>query len=126
MRLTPLAGGLLVAALLLPQPAEPTTYLVNPDGSGDFPTIQDAVDTVVNGDVIELGSGVFTGPGNHDVTFLAKAITIRSQTGNPLACVIDAQGSASHEARGFVFDQFETPLSRLEGVTVMNGYLPPG
>lgn len=126
MRLALLAGGLLAAILLLPHPAASTTYLVNPDGSGDFATIQDAAYAAVAGDVIELGRGTFTGPGNHDVTFVGKAITIRSQTGNPLDCVVDAQGSETNEARGFLFDQFETPASLLEGVTIINGYIPPG
>ena len=41
-----------------------TTYLVNPEGTGDFPTIQAAIDAVVDGDIIELNDGTFTGDGN--------------------------------------------------------------
>jgi hypothetical protein len=109
-----LTGGLLAG------PAFGSTYVVNPDGTGDFPTIQAAVDAAVNGDVIELGSGVFTGDGNRDVDYLGKAITIRSQ-GGPGACVIDCQGSAGEPHRGFYFFLLEGPDSVLGGVTITHG-----
>ena len=45
-----------VSAVLLTviaaEPVTATTYVVAPDGSGDFPTIQAAIDATVNGDVI--------------------------------------------------------------------------
>ena len=75
-----------------------TTYLVNPDGSGDFPTIQAALDAVVTGDVIELGDGLFTGPGNRDLVPGWMNLTIRSQSGDAGACMIDCQGSAGDPA----------------------------
>lgn len=100
-------------------------YVVHPDGTGDFPTIQAAVDAAAGGDIIELGNGVFRGDGNHDVAYLGKAITIRSQ-GGPESCIIDCEGSAAEPHRGFSFDWFETPESVLEGVTITNGWMPLG
>jgi hypothetical protein len=44
-RLLPICIG-----LILPQPIQAATYLVNPDGSGDFPTIQAALDAIDDGD----------------------------------------------------------------------------
>jgi hypothetical protein len=89
----PTAVLLLTLGLATLSGAGATTYLVRPDGTGDFPTIQAAVAASASGDVIELANGTFTGPGNRDVDYLSKLVTIRSQSGNPEACVIDCQGS---------------------------------
>jgi len=58
-----------------------TIYVVNPQGTGDCPTIQAAVDAVMDGDIIELTDGTFTGDGNRDIDFLGKAIIVCSQLG---------------------------------------------
>ncbi len=103
--------------------AQATTYVVAPDGSGDFPTIQAAVDAVVNGDVIELTAGTFSGPGNRDISFLGKAITIRSQSGHAEDCIVDAGGMPGNEHRGFLFVSGEGPGSVLAAVTITGGYV---
>jgi hypothetical protein len=108
----------LCVPLLWPAAAFATTYLVRPDGTGDFPTIQAAVNAATGGDVIELANGTFTGVGNRDIGYLGKAITIRSESGNPETCVIDCEGGPY---RGFNFHTGEGPNSVLEGVTVTNG-----
>jgi len=78
------AAILLSSALLLgAMPAWSDTCLVRPDGSGDFATIQAALDAARDGDVIELADGTFTGEGNRDVHFLGKAVTVRSQSADP-------------------------------------------
>ena len=59
-------------------PAVADTYTVSPDGLGDYPTIQTAVDDAGDGDVIELTDGTFTGDGNRDVVVPAVNLTIRS------------------------------------------------
>lgn len=99
-----------------------STYLVKPDGTGDFPTIRAAVQAVHSGDIIELADGIFQGPDNRNINFLGKLITIRSQRGDPARCVIDCQGAG----RGFVFDSGELPQATLEGVTVAHGYSSVG
>jgi hypothetical protein len=40
---------------------------VAPDGSGDAPTIQAAIDSSAPQDVVELADGTFIGPGNRDL-----------------------------------------------------------
>jgi len=101
------------------------TYEVHPDGGGDYLTIQDAVDDVVDGDIIELTDGVFSlWDGNADVNFLGKKITVRSQSGDPTACIIDCQGSSSNPHRGFIFGSGEDANSVLEGVTITHGFVP--
>ncbi|MCK4414807.1 MAG: C10 family peptidase [Candidatus Eisenbacteria sp.] len=104
----------------------PQTYLVAPDGSGDFPTIQAAVTAARTIDTIELADGVFSGDGNRDVDYLGKDLTIRSQNGDPALCVIDCQGAGGDHHRGFLFVNGETPAARLEGVSVTQGYTSNG
>jgi hypothetical protein len=105
--------------------ADATTYVIKADGSGDFPTIQAAITAVGNGDVLELSDGTFTGDGNRDLDFLGKAITVRSQGGNPDACVIECGGVLDNPHRGFYFHSGETAVSLLEGVTIRGGFGQP-
>jgi hypothetical protein len=105
-------------------PAQAATYLVRPDGAGDFPTIQAAIDSAAATDVIELADGTFTGAGNRDISFLGKSIAVRSQSGDARLCVLDVQGSVSERHRGFLFSQGETHSTVLEGVEIRNGYAP--
>jgi len=64
----------MLTTLLLGLPAEARTWIVAPDGSGDAPTIQAAIDsTEYNGDVIMLLDGVYSGFGNRDLSNQEKA-----------------------------------------------------
>ena len=107
--------------LLIASTCFATTYVVRPDGTGDFPTIQAAVDACADGDVIELADGSFTGPGNRDIDYDGRSITIRSQSGNPSTCIIRVDGTPSAPHRGFYFHSQETSASVLEGITISNG-----
>jgi predicted outer membrane repeat protein len=98
------------------------TYVVRPDGSGDFPTIQAALDSIAPGDVIELTDGTFTGDGNRDLDFLGKDVTVRSQTGDPAACVLDGGGSETDPHRVFHFRNGETGNALLEGIQITGGW----
>ena len=99
------------------------TWLVRPDGTGDYAVIQDAVDAAgVSGDIIELADGIFTGAGNRDIDLLGKAVTIRSESGNRDACVIDCEGSAGTPRRGFHIHNGEGPGTVIERITIRNGY----
>ncbi len=92
---------------------------------GDYPTIQAGIDAAVNGDEVVVADGVYTGPGNRDIDFGGKLITVRSENGAN-NCIIDCQG----DGRGFYFHSGETSAAVVEGFTVTNGYsfpdLPPG
>jgi predicted outer membrane repeat protein len=108
--------------LLLPFAAAAETLIVNPDGTGDYPTIQAAINAASNGDIIELTDGTFGGSGNRDIDYAGKSITVRSQGGSAQACVIDCGGSEGDPHRGFRFISGEGPASVLEGVTITNGF----
>ena len=86
-----------------------------------FSTIQDAIDHVLEGDTIIITDGIYTGMDNHDLDFMGKAITVRSENG-PDNCIIDCQGSESDLHRGFYFHNSEDENSILEGFTISNGY----
>lgn len=94
------------------------TYLVRPDGTGDFPNIQSAIDAAHNGDTIELADGVFRGEGNRDIDYRGLAITVRSRSGNPGDCVIMCEGTELDTHRGFFFLSGEGPESVLRDLTI--------
>ncbi|HOX24248.1 MAG TPA: hypothetical protein PLL30_00665 [Candidatus Krumholzibacteria bacterium] len=107
----------LAAALVAPAVAD--TIVIGPTGPY---TIQQAIDLAADGDVVELLDGVYAGSGNRDLEFHGKAITVRSQSGNPAACTIDCQGSNQAYHRGFIFLDDEGLDSIVEGVTVTGGH----
>jgi len=115
MRVFMLLVALIIAGMAM-ESAGSTTYLVLPDGSGDFPTIQAAIDAAVTGDVIALGAGTFTGAGNRDIAIVGKAITVRSQGGAPADCVIDCQAAG----RGFYLGA-SPGRTQFEGLTLQGG-----
>jgi hypothetical protein len=115
-----LSAVLLTTVLAVPSLA--ATYVVRPDGTGDYATIQDAIGACGNGDIIELTDGTFRGPGNRAISYQGKAITVRSQSGDPRVCIIDCE----HAAQGFSFTGGLGPASVLEGVTITNGQASSG
>lgn len=100
------------AVLLLASLAPAATITLKPDGTGDFPTIQDACDGASPGDVIVLEPGTYTDSNTRFVTdwngdptlttaiaFLSPGLTITSSGG---ADVTILDGEESHH--GFVGD----------------------
>jgi len=127
LKRTATAALVAIACLVVAgEAATATTYVVEANGSGDYATIQDAIDAAVDTDVIELGNGTFDGPGNYDIDFLGKAITVMGQTGDPGDVTIDVDGSEFTPRRGFWFHNGEGSSSVLQDVTVVNGYIVGG
>ena len=80
-------------------------------------TIQAGIDSASPGDVVIVADGTHTGPGNRDLDFLGKAITVRSASGNPTLCIIECQSLG----RGFHFRRGETSDSVVQGFTIRGG-----
>ena len=97
------------------------TWIVHPDGTGDFPTIQAALDAAAVGDTIALGDGVFTGDGNRDLDFLGKAVTVKGLAGDPQRVTIDCQGTTEDPHRAFHFHSGESVYAVLRDVTITGG-----
>lgn len=95
----------------------PETHTVCPDGNADFLNIQDALDFAFEGDTIALCDAVFTGTLNRGLDFDGKNLTLRSQSGNPAACIIDCESAGV----GFNFQSGEGPGALVEAITLRNG-----
>ncbi len=93
------------------------------NGSTDHPfdTIQEAIDLAGPGDTVVVGDGAYTGPGNRDMDFRGKAITVKSQNG-ALNTIIDCAGSPADPHYGFLFHSGETNTSVLMGFYFRHGY----
>ncbi|MHC4395065.1 MAG: right-handed parallel beta-helix repeat-containing protein [Planctomycetota bacterium] len=85
-----------------------------------YPTIQAAINACNDFDIVIIAPGKYSGPGNQDINFNGKPITVRSTDPNDpnivAATVIDCEGE-----RGFVFHTWETPDSTITGLTITNG-----
>jgi len=92
-----------VFTAVLSSSAWAAVWVVSPDGTGDAPNIQAAITAAENWDVIELTDGVFTGDGNRDIIHPAKWLTIRSQSGDPAACIIDLEAGPGNAHFGLKY-----------------------
>lgn len=88
----------------------------------DYSTIQAAIDAASSGDVVEVASGTYHGPGNRDLDFKGKSITVRSEDG-PASTTINCDGEGH---RGFYFHSGEAAGSVLRGFTISGGSMTDG
>jgi hypothetical protein len=103
---------------------------IDDDGPADFDNIQAAIDDATHGDVVIVSPGTYTGAGNRDILFKAKAITVRSIDPNDpnivAATIIDCNGTEEEPHRGFYFNAGEEANSVLVGLTITNGFVTYG
>ncbi|MBN2053452.1 hypothetical protein JW905_00935 [bacterium] len=116
-----LGGIVVIAAALFPVVTAEAVVNV----PGDAATIQAGIDMAAAGEMVLLADGTYTGDGNYNIDFNGKAATVVSVNG-PSFCIIDCLGASLDPRRGFLFTSGETSGSRLEGVTVQNGYCTGG
>jgi hypothetical protein len=110
-----------VLVLLGARPSPAATWTLEADGSGDFATLQDAINAAANGDTILLEAGTYTGTGNRSVNLLGKALTIESVSGTA-ATILDIEGSPAFPSRALMFHTGEGPDTIVRGLTLRNGY----
>jgi hypothetical protein len=111
---TGLIIGVIVAALVLALGAgssHATTIRV----PADQPTIQAGIDAAVDGDIVLVADGLYTGAGNRDIS-VSKSVVIRSKSG-ALATTIDCGGAG----RGFHFLGGTSAVRTIEGFTITDG-----
>ena len=77
----------------------------------DQPTIQDAINSAVNGDHVLVAPGIY----NENINFFGKAIAVASEQGPKITIINGISGSV------VTFDSGEGASSRLKGFTVQNG-----
>jgi parallel beta-helix repeat protein len=115
-----LAQGLYAQTITVVDPQavnSPQTILVMVRVWSGYPVIQTLIDAAFYGDTVIVADGLYTGPGNKNLDFRYKPITLRS-AGGPENCIIDCQG----DGRGFHFHSGEAFDSVVDGFTVINGY----
>jgi parallel beta-helix repeat protein len=87
----------------------------------DYPTIQKGIDAAQEGDTVLVAPGKYSGTGDYDIDFKAKAIKVISEEG-PAVTIIDCQ----RRGRGFFLDSHEDSNSVVKGFTIMNGFADYG
>lgn len=115
-------GTTMLLVLLLSTPSLASTITVAPDGTGDYTTLQDAIDAASNGDVILVAPGTYTGEGESVIDFDGKSITLRSEQG-PAQTVIDAQDARRGIAVVNISDEMQ--VVTIDGFTIKQGVPVP-
>ncbi|MBW8041223.1 MAG: right-handed parallel beta-helix repeat-containing protein [Planctomycetes bacterium] len=97
----------------------------NDPGTGAFEDpflrIQDAIDSAIVGDIVEIQAGLYTGPGNYDLDPNGLAITIRSTDPNNPDVTANTIIDPNHLGRSFYFDSGEDTNCVIAGFTLQNG-----
>jgi len=97
----------------------PTLITVDDSGEADFETILEGILCSDDGDTVLVGSGVYTGQLNRNISFDGREIVLLSEDG-PDSTVIDCGG----EARGLLFSNGEGPSAVVDGFTIRNASSP--
>jgi hypothetical protein len=95
------------------------TYLSG--SAGPKATLFAAISAATDGDTVYVADGVYSGPGNVDLQFNGRSISLKSLNG-PETCAIDCQGSH----RAFLFNAGENDNCIINGFTIINGLASAG
>lgn len=96
---------------------------VRADGTGQYRTIQDAIDAAASGDTIVLGRGTYSGARNTDLVPGGRSLAFRSEDDDFTSCTIDCAGDSSHPHRAFDWGAVDAPQLLVRGITIANGHV---
>lgn len=102
----------ILTVLMLTSVCNGRTIVVDANGSGDFETIQAAIDDSNDGDIVEVQPGVYT----EEIVFGGKAITVTSAAGAAIIQALDEWGDA------VLFLEDEEANSVLKNFVIRNSY----
>ena len=83
----------------------------------DYSTIQEAIDSSMNGDTVLVAAGTYTGNGNVNIKLLGKAILVMSESG-PDQTTIDVENASNVD--GFSINQNEDTSTVIRGFRIIN------
>lgn len=105
-----------------------TVITVDDDGPADYSTIQEAINASVDGDVIRVMPGYYSGEGNYNLDFGAglaagqtRTITVCGSNANDPNVVLDTVIDAQEQGSVFHLDRGEGPGCLIAGLTITGG-----
>lgn len=81
----------------------------------DYPTIQEGIDACLDGDTVMVARGIYTGPGNREISTAGKAVVVMGADG-AINTIIDGEGTYT----GFNIDNQEQSTTVIQGFTIRN------
>jgi hypothetical protein len=104
--------------------ADAATYLVKPDGTGDYPTIQSAMDAASYGDTVLVMPGTYYDCTHLDsharlcCVLMKSGVCLRGQTGQPADVTIDAQ-----QLGRAISSRFGDPSTIIRDITLTGAWI---
>jgi len=112
--------GAVFVHLFSPLAVGARTWHITPDGSGDAPTIQAAIDLAEAGDEVLLAAGTYTwtsqGASGQSMIRMKRGVYLRGEMG-AASTVVDASGGT-----GRVIRCVDVGAVRIEGLTITGGF----
>ncbi len=86
-----------------------------------FRRIQDAIDLAIDGETVQIQSGLYTGLGNYNLDLHGKRIIIRSKNPEDPNTIANTIIDPNEAGRAFYFHSGEDANSIVTGLTIRNG-----